>query len=79
MDHAGLPLPYLPSLPTRSDEFPPFHLPEINEVLVRMLDIDFCERMTLQHVRYAVDEVNSFYSDGSVARCLCEQGGEINI
>jgi len=57
--------------------------PEINEILVRMLDVDFRERMTLREVRYAIEEVNSFYSDGvvfegSMARCPWEQGMEID-
>ena len=56
---------------------------EINAILVRMLDVDWEERMTLHEVRYAIEEVTNFYSDGvlfegSMARCPWEAGMEID-
>jgi hypothetical protein len=57
--------------------------PEINNILVRMLDVDWRERMTLRDVKYAIEEVTSFYSDGvvfegSMARCPWESGMDID-
>ncbi|KAF8966613.1 kinase-like domain-containing protein [Flammula alnicola] len=57
--------------------------PEINEILVRMLEVDWRERMNLREVRYAIEEVTSFYSDGvvfegSMARCPWESGMDID-
>jgi hypothetical protein len=57
--------------------------PEINEILVRMLDVDWRERSTLREVRYAIEEVTNFYSDavvfeGSMARCPWESGMDID-
>lgn len=56
---------------------------EVNEILVKMLDVDWRERMTLREVRYAIEEVTNFYSDGvvfegSMARCPWEAGMEID-
>lgn len=56
---------------------------EVNEILVRMLDVDWRERMTLREVRYAIEEVTNFYSEGvvfegSMARCPWEAGMEID-
>ena len=56
---------------------------EVNEILVRMLEVDFRRRMTLRQVRYAIERVHSFYSDGvifegSMARCLWESGMDID-
>ncbi|KAH9478742.1 Negative regulator of sexual conjugation and meiosis [Psilocybe cubensis] len=57
--------------------------PEVNEILVRMLDVDWRERSTLREVRYAIEEINNFYSDGvvfegSMARCPWESGMDID-
>ncbi|PPQ67205.1 hypothetical protein CVT26_007278 [Gymnopilus dilepis] len=57
--------------------------PEVNEILVRMLDVDWRERSTLREVRYAIEEVTTFYSDGAVfegsmARCPWEAGMDID-
>ena len=48
-----------------------------------MLDVDWRKRMTLRDVRYAIERVNNFYSDGvvfegSMARCPWEAGMEID-
>ncbi|EEB97619.1 hypothetical protein MPER_03027, partial [Moniliophthora perniciosa FA553] len=50
---------------------------ELNAVLVRMLEVDWRERMTLPELRQALEEVDTFYSDdavfgGSMARCPWE-------
>lgn len=57
--------------------------PEINDILVRMLEVDFRERVSLREVRYAIEDINSFYSDGvvfegSMARCPWESGMDID-
>lgn len=57
--------------------------PEVNEILVRMLDVDWRERSTLREVRYAIEGINNFYSDGvvfegSMARCPWESGMDID-
>ncbi|TFK38006.1 kinase-like domain-containing protein [Crucibulum laeve] len=57
--------------------------PEVNDILVRMLDVDFRERMTLREVRHAIEDVESFYSEGvifegSMARCPWESGMDID-
>ncbi|KAF8813140.1 kinase-like protein [Phlegmacium glaucopus] len=56
---------------------------QVNEILVRMLEVDFPDRMTLREVRYAIERVSSFYSDGvifegSMARCPWESGMDID-
>ena len=56
---------------------------EVNNILVRMLEVDFLDRMTLREVRYAIQRVTSFYSDGvifegSMARCPWESGMDID-
>jgi len=57
--------------------------PELNNVLIRMLDVDLRDRITLRDVQYAIEEVTSFYSDGvvfegSIARCPWESGMDID-
>jgi hypothetical protein len=57
--------------------------PEINDILTRMLEVDWRERMTLRELRHAIEDVNSFYSDGvvfegSMARCPWESGMDID-
>ena len=37
--------------------------PEFNDILVRMLEVDWRRRTTLREVRYAIERVNNFYSD----------------
>ena len=69
------PLHFLPSVLPISQE--------INVILVRMLDVDWRKRMTLRDVRYAIEGVKNFYSDGvmfegSMARCPWEAGMEID-
>ncbi|KAF9528676.1 kinase-like domain-containing protein [Crepidotus variabilis] len=39
---------------------------KVNEILVHVLKVDWRERMTLREVRYAIEEVTDFYSDGVV-------------
>jgi len=56
---------------------------QVNEILVRMLEVDFPDRMTLREVRYAIERVSTFYSDGvifegSMARCPWESGMDID-
>ena len=56
---------------------------EVNKILVRMLEVNFLDRMTLREVRYAIQRVTSFYSDGvifegSMARCPWESGMDID-
>lgn len=55
---------------------------EANAVLVRMLEVDWRHRMTLSEVRVAIEDIDTFYSDGvafegSMARCPWEVGVEI--
>ncbi|KAF9552890.1 kinase-like protein, partial [Agrocybe pediades] len=57
--------------------------PEVNEILVRMLEVDWRERSTLREVRYAIESIDNFYSDGvifegSMARCPWEAGMEVD-
>ncbi|KAG6812468.1 hypothetical protein H0H92_002733 [Tricholoma furcatifolium] len=57
--------------------------PEINDILVQMLEVDWRERMTLREVRHAIEDVQTFYSDtaifeGSMARCPWEAGMDID-
>ena len=57
--------------------------PQLNAVLVRMLDVDWRHRMTLPELRRAMQGVDSFYSDGvvfegSMARCPWEAGMDID-
>ncbi|THH16122.1 hypothetical protein EW146_g4464 [Bondarzewia mesenterica] len=56
--------------------------PELNEILLRTLDVDWRSRITIAELRYAIKGVNSFYSDdvvfeGSMARCSWEVGIEL--
>ncbi|KAK1229766.1 Serine/threonine protein kinase [Marasmius sp. AFHP31] len=56
---------------------------ELNDVLVRMLEIDWRERMTIAELRQAIEEVDTFYSEGvilegSMARCPWEAGMDID-
>ncbi|KAI6106910.1 serine/threonine protein kinase, negative regulator of sexual conjugation and meiosis [Pisolithus croceorrhizus] len=51
--------------------------PEVNSILVRMLEVDWRHRITLAEVRAAIQEVDNFYAegvifDGSMARCAWE-------
>lgn len=69
------PLGFLPTVLPISDE--------LNAVLVRMLDVDWRERMTLQELRLAMEDLTVFYSDGaifegSMARCPWESVMEID-
>lgn len=57
--------------------------PEVNDILARMLEVDWRERMTLRELRRAIEDVHSFYSDGvvfegSMARCPWESGMDID-
>ncbi|RDB30660.1 Negative regulator of sexual conjugation and meiosis [Hypsizygus marmoreus] len=57
--------------------------PEVNDILTRMLEVDWRERMTLRELRHAIEEVETFYSDGvifegSMARCPWESGMDID-
>ncbi|KAF5386445.1 hypothetical protein D9757_005847 [Collybiopsis confluens] len=57
--------------------------PEINAILVHMLNVDYRRRMTIPELRLALEEVASFYSEdaifeGSMARCPWEAGMEID-
>ncbi|KAF8877276.1 kinase-like domain-containing protein [Infundibulicybe gibba] len=50
---------------------------EINEILIRALDVDWRQRMTIPELREAIEEVTSFYSDdvvfeGNMAKCPWE-------
>ena len=56
---------------------------QVNKILVRMLEVNFLDRMTLREVRYAIQGVKTFYSDGvifegSMARCPWESGMDID-
>ncbi|KAK0219959.1 kinase-like domain-containing protein [Armillaria fumosa] len=56
---------------------------EINNVLVRMLDIDWRERLTLSELRQFIEDISSFYSEGaifegSMARCPWEADMDID-
>ncbi|KAF6764132.1 other/RAN protein kinase [Ephemerocybe angulata] len=57
--------------------------PELNEVLIRMLNVDWRKRMNVADIRYAIEDLTSFYSDGvvfegSMARCPWEAGMDID-
>jgi serine/threonine-protein kinase ULK1 len=57
--------------------------PELNDLVVRMLALDWAERITLEELREAIEEVDFFYSegvvfDGSMARCPWEVGMDID-
>lgn len=56
---------------------------EANAILTRMLEVDWRDRMTIPELRQALDDVESFYSEGvifegSMARCPWEAGMEID-
>ena len=56
---------------------------KVNKILVRMLEVNFLDRMTLREVRHAIQGVTTFYSDGvifegSMARCPWESGMDID-
>lgn len=56
---------------------------ELNDILIRMLEVDWRERITLPELRLAIEDVNSFYSEGvvfegSMARCPWESGMDID-
>lgn len=70
------PLNFLPSVLPIS--------PELNDILVRVLDVDWRRRMTLRQLRRAVENLDSFYADGvvfegSLARCPWEVGADLNL
>ena len=57
---------------------------QVNKIFVRMLDseVKFLDPMTLREVRYAIQGVKNFCSDGvifegSMARCPWESGMDI--
>jgi hypothetical protein len=57
--------------------------PQVNAILVRMLDVDWRKRMTLPEVRRAIQGLDHFYSEGvvfegSMARCPWEAGMDID-
>lgn len=57
--------------------------PEVNEILIQMLDVDWRQRMKLHEIRYAIEQLDTFYSEGvifegSMARCPWEAGMEID-
>ncbi|KXN86507.1 Negative regulator of sexual conjugation and meiosis [Leucoagaricus sp. SymC.cos] len=57
--------------------------PEVNKILVGMLNVDYRRRSTLREVRRAIAQVTSFYSngvifEGSMARCPWESGMDID-
>lgn len=69
------PLNFLPSVLPIS--------PELNDILVRVLDVDWRRRMTLRQLRRAIENLDSFYADGvvfdgSLARCPWEVGADLN-
>ena len=56
---------------------------QVNKIFVRMLEVNFLDRMTLLEVHYAIQGVKTFYSDGvifegSMARCPWESGMDID-
>ncbi|TFK72070.1 kinase-like protein [Pluteus cervinus] len=56
---------------------------EVNDILTRMLEVDWRERATLPEIRMALEEVTTFYSDGvifegSMARCPWEEGMDVD-
>ena len=58
--------------------------PELNDILVRVLDVDWRRRMTLRQLRRAIENLDSFYADGvvfegSLARCPWEVGADLNF
>ncbi|KAF8637906.1 hypothetical protein AX17_002529 [Amanita inopinata Kibby_2008] len=57
--------------------------PELNEILMHVLEIDWRKRMTLRQLRRAIEDLDSFYSDdvvfeGSLARCPWEVGYDLH-
>ncbi|TFK67732.1 hypothetical protein BDN72DRAFT_898705 [Pluteus cervinus] len=55
---------------------------ELNDVLIRMLELNWQDRISLHELRDAMEDVHTFYSDnavfeGSMARCPWEAGMEI--
>lgn len=58
--------------------------PELNTILVRVLDVDWRRRLTLRQLRRAIENLDSFYADGvvfegSLARCPWEVGIDLNL
>ena len=56
---------------------------ELNDLLVRMLEVDWRDRINIRELRYAIEDVHSFYSEdvvfeGSMARCPWEAGMDID-
>ncbi|KAJ2914115.1 hypothetical protein MD484_g6286, partial [Candolleomyces efflorescens] len=57
--------------------------PELNDILVQMLEVDYRQRMRISEVRRSIMELTTFYSDGvvfegSMARCPWEAGMDID-
>ncbi|KAH6896251.1 kinase-like domain-containing protein [Coprinopsis sp. MPI-PUGE-AT-0042] len=40
--------------------------PEVNDILVQMLDVDWRQRMKLHEIRYAIEQLDTFYSDAGM-------------
>jgi hypothetical protein len=58
--------------------------PELNDILVRVLDVDWPRRLTLRQFRRAIENLDSFYADGvvfegSLARCPWEVGIDLSL
>ncbi|THU84350.1 kinase-like protein [Dendrothele bispora CBS 962.96] len=56
---------------------------EVNIILTRMLELDWRDRMGIPEIRQAIEDLDTFYSDGvifegSMARCPWEAGMEID-
>ncbi|KIL61077.1 hypothetical protein M378DRAFT_82955 [Amanita muscaria Koide BX008] len=68
-------------------DFLPSVLPissQVNDILIRVLAVDWRKRMSLRQLRRAIENVDSFYSDGvvfegSLARCPWEVGLEFDF
>ena len=57
---------------------------EINKIFVGMLDVEFHSQMTPREVGYAIEEINSFSSEGmvfegSMARSPWEQAWRLTV
>ncbi|KAI4525310.1 kinase-like protein [Schizophyllum commune Loenen D] len=56
---------------------------EINDVLIRMLDVNWRRRISLAELRIAIEDITDFYADtvvfeGSMAKCAWECGADIH-
>ncbi|KAK2461271.1 hypothetical protein APHAL10511_006798 [Amanita phalloides] len=70
------PLNFLPSVLPIS--------PAVNDILVRVLDVDWRRRLTLRQLRRAIENLDTFYADGvvfegSLARCPWEVGVDLDF